>query len=112
MTTGTQLWRVILSLGVCSHLAAARQFVPLFSRDSRSLRDSFPFNLGETGEHRHGEDNTADVADFFRDERQVRVMEIGVTDHWMMTNLLIQGSDSASSIPFSDVASSYAQGKR
>ena len=82
MMTGTQLWRVILSLGVCSHLTAARQFVPLFARDSRSLRDSFPFNLGETGEHggaKHGEDNTADVTDFFRDERQVRVMEIG--DH-------------------------------
>ena len=84
MTTGTQLWRVILSLGVCSHLTAARQFVPLFSRDSRSLRDSFPFNLGETGEHghgdaKHGEDNTADVTDFFRDERQVRVTVI--VDH-------------------------------
>ena len=78
MTTGTQLWRVILSLGVCSHLAAARQFVPLFSRDSRSLRDTFPFNLGEHGDHGHAEakhgDSIADVTDFFREERQVRVM--------------------------------------
>ena len=88
MTTGTQLWRAILSLGVCSHLTAARQFVPLFSRDSRSLRDSFPFNLGETGhgEAKHGEDNTADVTDFFRDERQVRVTEIEVTKVCIMND--------------------------
>lgn len=76
----TQLWWVILSLGVCSQLSNARQFVPLFSRDSRSLRDTFPFNLGEHGDHghseaKHGEDNTADVTDFLRDERQVRVID-------------------------------------
>ena len=73
----TQLWRVFLSLGVCSQLGLARQFVPLFTRDSRSLRDSFPFNLGEHEEHEHGAkigDNTADVTDFFREERQVREM--------------------------------------
>ena len=71
----TQLWRVILSLGVWAQLTASRQFVPLFSRDSRSLRDTFPFNLGEHGhaEAKHG-DNIADVTDFFREERQVRVM--------------------------------------
>ena len=81
----TQLWRVILSLGVWTQLAAARQFVPLFSRDSRSLRDTFPFNLGEHGDHGHGEakhgDNTADVTDFFREERQVRVMDMMIEDH-------------------------------
>ena len=81
----TQLWRVILSLGVWTQLAAARQFVPLFSRDSRSLRDTFPFNLGEHGDHGHGEakhgDNTADVTYFFREERQVRVMDMMIEDH-------------------------------
>ena len=77
MMAQTQLWLVILSLGVCSQLSA-RQFVPLFSRDSRSLRDTFPFNLGEHGdhgEHGHSEDNTADVTDFLRDERQVRLID-------------------------------------
>ena len=78
----TQLWWVILSLGVCSQLSGARQFVPLFSRDSRSLRDTFPFNLGEHGDHgRHSEDNTADVTDFLRDERQVRMEWIEIGDH-------------------------------
>ena len=83
----TQLWWVILSLGVCSQLSGARQFVPLFSRDSRSLRDTFPFNLGEHGEHRHNEDNTADVTDFLRDERQVRLMDRDRGDHCTGVNI-------------------------
>ena len=111
-----QLWRMFLSLGVImsqlSRVSLSRQFVPLFARDARSLRDTFPFNLGEADhdhhDHHDHHDNTADVADFFRDERQVWGKEV----FFEMIDSAIQGGESVSSIPFSDVASSYAQGKR
>ena len=71
----TQL--LVLVLGACGLASPGRQFVPLFAREPRSLRDTFPFNQDHGDQHEHHEhhhqeqDNIADVGDFFRDDRQV-----------------------------------------
>jgi len=82
---------ILLSLGVSTH---TRQFLPIF-REERSLRDTFPFSLQEDPVHQLDVDNNvADVRDsLLRDAKQGEASGVG-------------------SIPFTDVASSYAQGKR
>lgn len=75
--TMTQLWQCLLPLGVIaiSGVASDRQFLPIFDRDARSLRDTFPFNVADNADHHHHEehrDDVADVRDFdARDSRQV-----------------------------------------
>ena len=74
----TPLLVLVLGACWCGLASPGRQFVPLFGREPRSLRDTFPFNQDHGDHHDHEEhhehhhqDNIADVGDFFRDERQV-----------------------------------------
>ena len=41
--------------GLTVGITGGREFVPLFKRDPKSLRDTFPFNLQEDDKH-HGHD--------------------------------------------------------
>merc|ERR1712012_332558 len=86
-----QLWLVLsgLSVGI---LGNSREFVPLFERDGKSLTDAFPFSLQEDNNH-HGHDIHENSLDSFRGDRQ-------------------NDDGFSQSIPFADVASSYAGGKR
>ena len=92
-----QLWQAaVLALSVGTS-TSSRQFLPLFDREPRSLRDAFPFSV-------EPEDNVV------REERQVRI----VIELYPELKLCqpYQNSASEHSLPFSEVASSYAQGKR
>ena len=51
-----QLWQaLVLALSVGTS-TSTRQFLPLFQRDSRSLRDSFPFSAAQTDDNQIRED--------------------------------------------------------
>ena len=94
--------QLYLPLLVVGTISAQRQFVPFF-RDARNLRDVFPFSAVEDQHHDHGDDgNYGDYDDggSFRDygDEDIRRED--------------RQGDSAQSVPFDDVASSYAQGKR
>ena len=68
----TPLLVLVLGACWCGLASPGRQFVPLFGREPRSLRDTFPFNQDpHDHEEHHHQDNIADVGDFFRDDRQV-----------------------------------------
>jgi len=77
---------LLLSVGTSQ---TTRQFVPLFDRGARSLRDSFPFSAED---HRDNHNIANDIASHERDSKQ--------------------NSEDVQNIPFSEVASSYANGKR
>ena len=80
----TPLLVLVLGACWCGLASPGRQFVPLFGREPRSLRDTFPFNQDHGDQHDHQEhhhqDNIADVGDFFRDDRQVTNVSISNLD--------------------------------
>jgi len=84
--------QLYLPLLVVGTLSAQRQFIPLF-REAKNLRDVFPFSSVEAhpGEERHEGRGVGVDEDVRREDRQ---------------------GDSPNSVPFDDVATSYAQGKR
>ena len=63
-------WVTALLLTVGTSISS-RQFLPIFNRDPRSLRDTFPFN---SADHRHDLDIGNDVES--RADRQVRQRQI------------------------------------
>jgi len=85
-----------LSVGIC----ADREFVPLFGRAPKSLTDAFPFSLQEDDQH-HGHDLD-----------QHRGHDLSIDNDLGSDRDQRQNEGSAQSIPFSDVASSYAGGRR
>jgi len=106
MVTMIQLCLVLCGLTV--GIAGGREFVPLFKRDPKSLRDTFPFNLQEDDKH-HGHDI---------DHHHGHDLDHHQGHDLAIDNDLESGRDqrqnvgSTQSVPFSDVASSYAGGKR
>ena len=93
-----QLWQalvLVLSVGTSTSTSRQRQFLPLFDREPRSLRDTFPFS-------QQGQSND------IREDRQVGYLGARAYQNYK----LFQNSASEHSLPFSEVASSYAQGKR
>ena len=77
-----QLWQtlglsLVLSVGT-STSSSSRQFLPLFDRDPRSLRDTFPFSA---------QSNDISATDI-REDRQVKVIEFSGAQTKLIVNFI------------------------